>query len=429
MLVTASIENWRSFKDRTDFSMVAGRERQHGQRVPRIGQFRTRLLPVAAIFGGNASGKTNFFRALSFARSLVVTGTSQLGEPIPVEPFRLDEESETRPSRFSFELLIDDAIYSYSFSVTPTRVEDEELQVQTPATKKPLYTRRRDDVQLHPSLSDIDELKMAFKLTRENQLFLTASLAHNIRDFHSIYRWFDECLELIAPDSRFAPIKYLTDDHAFHASINEALAQLDLGAVRLDAEDVHLESVLSRNLITEIKRTLKDGQSAIVGSGTSSRHFVIRQNGNLKAQKLITHHRTSHGPTVKFEFSDESDGSQRVIDLLPTFLDLTSVECNKTYVIDEFDRSLHTILARWLLEYFLDQVSQHSRSQLLLTTHDTQLIDQSLFRRDELWVTESDRHGASHLISFSQYRDLRTDRDILNAYLHGRLGGIPKIIA
>ena len=75
------------------------------------------------MFGGNAAGKTNFFRALSFAKSLVVAGTSQLGKPIPVEPFRLDEESETRPSRFSFDLLIDDAIHSYSFSVTATRVE------------------------------------------------------------------------------------------------------------------------------------------------------------------------------------------------------------------------------------------------------------------------------------------------------------------
>ena len=429
MLITASVENWRSFRDKVDFSMVAGRQRQHGHRVPRIDRFQTRLLPVAAIFGGNASGKTNFFRALSFARSLVVSGTSQISEPIPVEPFRLDEASETRPSRFSFELLIDDTIYSYSFSVTRSRVEDEELQIQTSATKKPLYTRKRGEIQFHPSLPDADTLRMAFKLTRDNQLFLTSSLAHNVKDFHSIYRWFDERLELIAPDSRFAPFEYLTKGHALHSSINDALSRLDLGVVRLDTEEVPPESILPKQLISEIQRTLKSGQSAIVGFGPSSRHFVIRQNGSLRAQKLVSYHRKSHGPEVKFEFSDESDGSQRAIDLLPAFLDLASSECNKTYVIDEFDRSLHTILTRWLLDYFLDQVSQQSRSQLLLTTHDAQLMDQSLFRRDEMWVTETDRHGVSHLISVGDYKDLRVDKDIRGAYLHGRLGGVPKIFA
>lgn len=429
MLVTASVENWRSFRDRTDFSTVAGRERQHGHRVPRIDRFQTRLLPVAAIFGGNASGKTNFFRALSFARSLVVSGTSQLEEQIPVEPFRLDEESETRPSRFSFDLLIDDAIHRYSFSVTPTEVEEEELQIQTSAARKTLYARKQGRIQFHPSLSGIEKLNMVFELTRDNQLFLTASLAHNVRDFHSIYRWFDERLVLIAPDSRFAPVEYLTKGQALHSSINDALSRLDLGVVRLDTEEVPPETILPKELIAEIQRTLKFGQSAIVGFGPSSRHFVIRQNGSLRAQKLITYHRKNHGPEVKFEFSDESAGSQRVIDLLPAFLDLASSECDKTYVIDEFDRSLHTILTRWLLEYFLDQNSQQSRSQLLFTTHDAQLLDQSLFRRDEIWVTETDNYGVSHLISLGEYRGLRKDKDILKAYLHGRVGGVPKIFA
>ena len=409
--------------------MVAGRERRHGHRVPRIERFRTRLLPIAAIFGGNASGKTSFFRALSFARSLVVDGTSQFGEPIPVEPFRLDEDSETRPSRFSFDLLIDDAIYGYSFSVTAMEVEGEELSVQASTVKKALYTRTKDGIQFHRSLPNIDKLSMAFRLTRDNQLFLTSSLAHNVRDFHSIYRWFDECLELIAPDSRFAPVKYLANEYVLDSSVNEALLRLDLGLVRLDTQEVPLESLLSKGLITEIQKTLKARQSAIVGVGTSSRYVVTRQHGKLRAQKLVTYHRNSHGREVMLEFSDESDGSQRVIDLLPAFLDLASSECNKTYVIDEFDRSLHPMLTRWLLEHYLDRSSQHSRSQLLLSAHDVHLIDQSLLRRDEMWMAETDRHGASHLIAFCEYKGLRKDKDILKAYLQGRVGGIPKIFA
>lgn len=429
VLVAASIENWRSFRDRIDFSMVAGRQRQHGRRVPKIDRFQTRLLPVAAVFGGNASGKTNFFRALSFARSLVVAGPSQLGEPIPVEPFRLDEESETRPSRFSFDLLIDDAIHSYSFSATSTGIEHEELHIQTSTTKRIIYVRREEEIEFDRSLAEIDKLNMAFSLTRPNQLFLTSSLAFNVTHFRSTYRWFDECLELIAPDCRFAPLEYMTRGHAFHSSTNGVLSGLDLGVSRLDTEEVRLENILSKELVAGIQRTLKLSQSGMVRLGDSSRHIVTRHDGGIKAQKLVAYHRRGNGSEVKFEFRDESDGSQRVIDLLPTFLDLASSGCNKTYVIDELDRSLHPILTRWLLEYFLDQNSQQSRSQLLFSANDVQLIDQSLFRLDEMWLTETDRDGVSQLISFGEYKGVRKDKDIRKSYLHGRLGGTPRIFA
>ena len=93
MIISFSVENWMSFRDRTTFSMVASRERQHGERVPKLGKYQTRVLPIAAIYGGNASGKTNFFKALSFAKTLVVEGTRP-DSLIPIETFRLDDEVE-----------------------------------------------------------------------------------------------------------------------------------------------------------------------------------------------------------------------------------------------------------------------------------------------------------------------------------------------
>ena len=109
MIIRFSVENWMSFRNRVSFSMIASRERQHGERVPRIGKYQTRILPVAAVYGGNASGKTNFFKALSFAKGLAVKGT-QPDSLIPVEPFRLDAKGCDQPTRFSFELLIDETI-------------------------------------------------------------------------------------------------------------------------------------------------------------------------------------------------------------------------------------------------------------------------------------------------------------------------------
>ena len=124
----------------------------------------------------------------------------------------------------------------------------------------------------------------------------------------------------------------------------------------------------------------------------------------------------------------ESDGSQRVIDLLPAFLELSAAQSKKVYVIDEVDRSLHTLLIRRLLEGYLALCSQNSRSQLLFTTHNVLLMDQDLLRRDEMWIAERNPEGVSSLLSFSEYKDVRYDKDIRKSYLQGRLGGVPRIL-
>lgn len=124
----------------------------------------------------------------------------------------------------------------------------------------------------------------------------------------------------------------------------------------------------------------------------------------------------------------ESDGSQRVIDLLPAFLELSATQSEKVYVIDEVDRSLHTLLIRCLLEGYLAKCSQNSRSQLLFTTHNVLLMDQDLLRRDEMWIAERNAEGVSSLLSFSEYKDVRYDKDIRKSYLQGRLGGILRIL-
>ena len=141
MIISFSVENWMSFRDQATFSMIASRERQHGKRVPKLGKYQTRVLPIAAIYGGNASGKTNLFKALSFAKTLVVKGT-RLDSLIPIEPFRLDGKGTNRPSRFAFELLIDETIYEFSFAVTRKAVLEERLVVITSTSEKVLYDRR-----------------------------------------------------------------------------------------------------------------------------------------------------------------------------------------------------------------------------------------------------------------------------------------------
>lgn len=429
MIISFSVENWMSFRDFVTFSMVASRERQHGERLPKLGKYDTRVLPVAAIYGGNASGKTNFFKAMSFAKMLVVRGT-QPDSHLAVECFRLDNASIDKPSRFVFELLIDETIYEFSFSANRKAILEEKLIVITSTSERELYSRRDNKINFDETLKKDQFLQFAFKGTRDNQLFLTNSVSQKVDNFRPVYDWFKDTLELVAPDSRFEPFEqFLDDGHPLYATMNEMLPQLDTGIARLGGEDIPFENIpLPEPMKMMIQEDVKEGMTIRLMSDKNERFVFTRKNAELIAKKLVTYHPKADGTEAKFEIRQESDGSQRVIDLLPAFLELAAPGSKKVFVIDEVDRSLHTLLTRRLLEAYLASCSADTRSQLLLTTHDVLLMDQQLLRRDEMWVAERKPTGASTMVSFAEYKDVRYDKDIRKSYLQGRFGGIPRIL-
>ena len=430
MLVSVSIENWASFRDNATFSMVASKERQHGERLPKIKKYQMRLLPTAAVYGGNASGKTNFFKAISFARQLIVKGT-QPDAQIGVEPFRLDSTCLQEPARFCFQILVDGTIYELSFAVTRKTVTEEKLVEIRSASEKVLYHRKDGAPNFDSSLEGDQFLKFAFQGTRDNQLFLTNSVTQKVERFLPIYRWFREQLVLIAPDSRFEPFeRFLEETHPLYPAMNQTLGRLDTGIEHLGGDPVSFENLpLPDALKMKLQDEVQEGTTVRLLSEPSNERFVItRQDGELQAKKLVTYHRDSAGKDVKFEMRHESDGSQRVIDLVPAFLELGNQALPKVYVIDEVDRSLHSLMTRQLLDAYLQSCDASTRSQLIFTTHDVLLMDQSLLRRDEMWVAERDRTGNSSLTCFSDYKDVRYDKDIRKSYLQGRMGGVPRIL-
>ena len=429
MIISFSVENWMSFRDRTTFSMVASRERQHGERVPKLGKYQTRVLPIAAIYGGNASGKTNFFKALSFAKTLVVEGTRP-DSLIPIDTFRLDAGRRSQLSRFAFELLIDETIYDFSFAVTQKEVLEERLVKITSTSEKVLYDRCDGNLSFDSALSKDPFFPFVFRGTRDNQLFLTNSVSQNIDDFRPVYDWFKDKLVLVAPDSRFDLFElFLDEGHPLYMAMNEMLSRLDTGIAHLGSEEIPLENIsIPEPLKTELQEKVKEGMAIrLLMEPQTNRIVITRKDGELIAKRLVAFHPKSDGTEVRFEIHQESEGSQRVIDLLPAFLELSAQTLQKVYVIDEIDRSLHPLLIRQLLEEYLSNCSTKTRTQLLLTTHNVMLMDQQLLRRDEMWVAERDGAGVSSLFSFSEYKDVRYDKDIRKSYLQGRMGGIPRI--
>lgn len=430
MLVQFSLENWMSFRDPTAFSMVASRERQHGSRLPKLAKYRMRVLPIAAIYGANASGKTNFFKALNFARNFVLRGT-QFDELIPVETFRLDSGSEKKPSRFSFTLLVGEDIYEFSFALNRKIVLEEKLVLVSSTGETVLYDRRDGKPYFDSSLAEDMFLGFAFRGTRDNQLFLTNSVSQKIERFKPVYNWFKDSLELVGPDSRFGPFeRFLDEQHPLYAAMNKLLPLLDTGIAHLGGESIPFEQLPIPPWQKEkLQEEVKKGNPLHIMNRTAGDRFLLtRENDEWVAKKLVSFHPKTDGTEAQFEVRQESDGTQRLIDLLPAFLQLSETAVPKVFVIDELDRSLHTLLTRQLVETFLSCSSPETRSQLLLTTHDVLLMDQDIFRRDEMWVAERDHSGASTLFSFSDFKDIRYDKDVRKSYLQGRLGGVPRIL-
>lgn len=429
MIVNLSLENWMSFRDPVTFSMVASRERQHGDRVPKVGKYRTRILPITAIYGGNASGKTNFFKALNFVQSLVVDGTRPQ-EPIDVKPFRLDDKATRQPSRFVLEILIDETIYEFSFAATHEAILEEKLIEITSTSEKVLYDRQGGNFSFHKSLAHYDSPNSRLGGTRDNQLILTNSFLQQADEFRPVYDWFDNTLQLITPNSRFInPRMFLEEKHPLNDAFNELLLQLDTGIVHLGSEEIPLDDFprLDSTKVQLEKDRDKYRKNRMIKGSNHQRFIISQKGGKMIVKKLISYHLKANGKKAKFEMHEESDGSRRIIDLLPAFLMLSVQDSKKVFIIDEIDRSLHTLLTRELLGMYLGTCSPETRSQLVLATHDVLLMDQYLLRRDEMWVVERNASDASNLISLSDYKDIRYDKDIRKSYLQGRFGGIPRI--
>ena len=442
MLLKMAIENWMSFRDRTEFSMIASRERQHGERLTQFQRLQTRILPVAMIFGGNAAGKTNFFRALGFAQDFIVDGNTMApDEPIPVVPFLLDEKTDCRPSSFSFTILVGEDVYEYSFTANAQFVISESLQRLTAPAEGFSFTRSIDLSADHPvtkiefgkafqSKERQDLLNLVFQATRPNRLFLTSAVAQNIEEFRPVYDWFRQKLYVVSPTAHYRGVeKYADTSRPTYDRINQMLAALDTGISHLKRLPCPPESipVPPQERATGFAK-IQEGETVRLRLDDGRLVYLVSKiGGKILTERLVSCHRGANGMEYDFNFGQESDGTRRILDLLPAFIGLERTTADGIFFIDEIDRCLHALVTRRLLEAYLANRSPTSRTQLIATTQDDDLLDQSLFRRDELWTTERHEDGASTLAGICEFHEARYDKDIRKSYLQGRMGGIPVV--
>ena len=431
MLIRFHVSNFLSVNEEVELSLVSGRVRQHPEHVMRITEgCDMSLLRAAIIYGANASGKSNLIRAMRFAQNLVVKGT-RIKQAIPRRPFKLCLDGDSRPSKFEFEFKQGKHCYIYGFEVDHQRVCTEWLYEIRKTTETMLFERAttqegKVSVQFGRMRFENKESEQfvegVAKGTRPNQLFLTESMERNVPYFREVYQWFDETLVIIYPDSRYLPLANRVMESDFAAGIARHLEQLGTGIYGFELLEVNPEVEFPADMIMEMREMpdMEEGAAFVIGP-RGERFIVELSAGQLRAKKLMFKHKMADcGEEVLFGIEEESDGTRRMLELLPQFTNLLGQD--KVIVIDELDRSLHPRLSYELIRLFLADTG--NRSQVIATTHEEHLLDLELLRRDEIWFIEKDQAGASRLYSLEEFVP-RYDKDIERGYLMGRFGAIP----
>jgi AAA15 family ATPase/GTPase len=439
MLIRFRVSNFLSFNQQVELSMIPGKTRQHLEQIVSSGKGRNDIdiLKAALVYGANASGKSNLVKAISFAKDLI-TGGTKARQTIPTRPFKLDSKKVNEPSKFEFEFRQGDTNYLYGFELNAQRIISEWLYEIKKTTEEMLFDRslsaeEKTVVAFGSAIQKKDKefLEFVARGTRPNQLFLTESIDRNVEYFKAVFNWFAETLIIIFPGTRFAISPYVAEGKLLANQVVEYLEKFDTGVCGFQLVPVETKEVFPSDLLAKLETNIKPGERGAVlfvlanNANMPVTSYVVEKEagGELKTSKLMFKHMMGNcGEQTLFEMDEESDGTIRLIDLIPILND--PGENSRVYLIDEFDRSLHPDLSHNLIKFFLQNINSHS--QVIATTHEATLLDLELIRRDEVWFVQKDKTGASSLYSLEEFSP-RYDKEIEKGYLLGRYGATPFI--
>ncbi|RQW27275.1 ATP-binding protein [Rhodobacteraceae bacterium CH30] len=411
MILEFRIRNYRSIRDEQVLSLVANSS-DKALAESHLAPTGIKALPhtvrTAVIYGPNASGKSTLLNALSYLRAVVAESAAviQPGQSYNLQPFKFDTEHAHAPTEFELTFMLDGVRHQYSFAMTAERIVSESLLVYRTAKPQQWFVRTQDDSGegYHYEFSShlTGSRKLWQESTRPNALFLSTAAQLNSELLGPVFRAIVDGLLFLPAGAQFS------HDHT------TALLGSEEGRTAI------------RDFLTAADISIADIQ-AIPRKGT--RQLMVMHEGTLRVasseenetQIPLFLHQTPHG-SAKLELHEESEGTQRLYGLVAPVLDV--LKTGRTLVIDELDGSLHTLLVRYLIQMFHNPALNPRGAQLIFSTHDTSLLDHSLFRRDQIWFTEKDNDQATQLYPLTDFSP-RKHEAWERGYLTGRYGAVP----
>lgn len=412
MLIEFSVSNFRSFRGKQTLSMVAAprlRKRDNVFKPQATGETLPDLLKACVIYGPNASGKSNFLRALDVVSSLVLVTPGASQAKLPITPFRFDPALQSEPSTFELHFVQGGMRYQFDLGITAERIVAERLVAYPRGKEALLYERRHvdgsDAYQFGPTLEGGRELHEAWRrLTAPHLLFVSQAVANSNEDLKQLrvpFSWLAHGVVTILDgmESMTRAARQLAKSEVNAVEIASFLRDVDVPVIKLSVEEA--------------------APQAIHKQDAGSLHTA-----EARSTRVVLTHASALGD-AEFSYDDESEGTKNLIGFwLPWCTRLAGSESpGFTLAIDELDTSLHPAVVATLVEMHLKATPP---SQLIFTTHDTHLMDTNLLRRDQIWLTERDENGATQMRSVHEFAG-REGEDIEKRYFEGRYRALPQL--
>lgn len=436
MLIRFIAKNIYSFKDETEFNLFPNKTQGLQHHKVKSGDFE--FLRFSAIYGANGSGKSNLINSISFLETLVEEG--KLPSEIRELKFKLNNDSLNLPISLGIEFIAGSKPYFYTITFDEGKILHEYLAESEKENDILVFERNFDieiqKIEFHKDYYKTDKEKLfaevlSEKLIQKNELLITFLSKKYPEDFKAIraaFDWFDETLVVIKPDAKPVGIAHILDkESAIKDFANKFIPSLNTGISAIEIEKKKFEEFfgnsgdakLKRKLIEDIKNQ-PNKLSLLTYNETGEEIVLTYENNEIITKRLTTKHQNSLGKDIDFYLGQESDGTKRLIDYIPAFQGI--INDNKVYVIDEMERSIHPITIKEIMTKLA--LDENVKGQLIFTTHESNLLDQNIFRPDEIWFAQKDFDGSSKIYSLSDFK-IHNTINIENGYLRGRFGGIP----
>lgn len=422
MLIQVSVRNFKAFKEKMTFNLTASnydKETLEEDNVVLNPSFNLRVLKSAIIYGANASGKSKFIDALEFMRDFAITSSkdTQIGDPINVEPFRLEIEASQSTSEFEVIFIYKEEMFRFGFEVNKERVVSEWLYHKPKTKEVELFYRQGQKIERHPRQFQKAGTLIRENLVRPNALLLSVAAQFNDENAAKVLEWFKNLGTISGLEEEvyqgFTMFRTKDPEHKKRTMNLLKAADLGIDDIVLEALDLSkLPKNMPKDIRDSIEKRVRENKEAEFVSDVLTTHK--RYDANLK-----------YIDDVQFSMeTDESAGTKTFFALTGPILD--SLENGYVLFVDELDSKMHPNLVCKIVELFNSKDLNPKNAQLIFNTHDTNLLSSGLFRRDQIWFTEKDSFGVAKLYSLADFKsEVRRDEKFEENYLRGKYGAVP----
>jgi AAA15 family ATPase/GTPase len=427
MLLEFSVNNFLSIRDTIKFSMQA--TKKDNDKKYFVENKKYRILTNAVIYGANASGKSNFLKAFAYFKSIVVNEAKiiQSTDILNHTPFKLSNNTENSSGWFEAVFFINNKKYRYGFELDNKTVYSEWLFEDSKGKEAKLFYRDVDDIdyvnpqKFQEGITFFNDKKKSINIA-DNQLFLwVCDRQKNSPIVKSIMQYFYNNINKLDGTKHTSYRGYTEDLLVENIEIRNRVINLmkiaDIGIENIEVEKKELDIPINelpndiRNIIPQ--DVIEKAKRAVVGTiKTKMEHKKFDINNQECGSEW-------------FDLDNESTGTEKFFSILAPILD--TLDHGKVLIIDELDNSLHPLLTRKILELFHDKNINKNNAQLIFATHDTNLLKNYIFRRDQIWFAEKDQYGATEIYSLAQFKDVDKKVDFEKQYIQGKYGAIPYI--